>query len=62
MRNDVVNWIQECVTCQKIKVQKSPMWRDEIEQHLYHLEPLASLSVDTLGPLPEDSDHSGQFQ
>ena len=30
------------------------MWRDEIEHHLYHLDPLASLSVDTLGPFPED--------
>jgi hypothetical protein len=30
------------------------MWRDEIEHHLYYLDPLASLSVDTLGPLPED--------
>jgi len=27
------------------------MWRDEIEHHLYHL---ASLSVDNLGPIPED--------
>jgi len=30
------------------------MWSYEIESIIYHLEPLASLSVDTLGPLPED--------
>ena len=30
------------------------MWKDEIEHHLYHLEPLASLFVDTLGPLLKD--------
>jgi len=30
------------------------MWRDEKEHHLYQLYPLASLLVDTLGPLPED--------
>ena len=27
---------------------------DAIGHHIYHLDPLASLSVDTLGPLPED--------
>ena len=35
------------------QLQTGPLRRDEIE-HLYHLEPLVSLSVDTLGPLPED--------
>jgi len=30
------------------------MWKDEIEHHFYHLDSLASLSVDTLGSLPED--------
>ena len=48
-----MKWIEECVICQKIKLRTGPMWRDEIEHHL-HLEPLASLSVDTMGPLPED--------
>ena len=38
----------------KIKLRTIPMWRDEIEHYLYHLDTLASLSVDTLGPLPED--------
>ena len=30
------------------------MWKDEIENHLYHGDPVVSLSVDTFGPLPED--------
>ena len=54
VRNDFTNWIHECVICQKIKLRTEPKLRDEIEYHLYHLEFLASLSVDTLGPLPED--------
>jgi len=54
MRKDVIKWIEECAICQKIKLREGPMWRDEIEHHLYHLDPSASLSVDTLGPLPED--------
>ena len=48
MHNDIINWIQECAIYQKIKLRTSPIWRDEVEHHLYHLEPLASLSVDTL--------------
>jgi len=39
---------------QFVKLQTGPMLKDEIEYHLYYLEPMASLSVDTLGPLPED--------
>ena len=42
--------------CEKIKLRTGPMWRDEIAHHLYHVDPLASLSVDTLGPLSEDDD------
>ena len=52
MQNDATKWIGECSICQKIKMQKRLIWRDEIEHHFYHLKPLASLSVDTLGPLP----------
>ena len=54
MRKDVTKWIDECAICQKIKWREGPIWQDQIEHHLYHLDPLASLSVDTLGPLPED--------
>ena len=55
MRNDVIKWIEECAICQKIKLRTGPMRMEEMEHHLYHLDmPLASLSVDTLGPLPED--------
>ena len=54
MRKDVTKWIEECAICQKIIWREGPIWQDQIEHHLYHLDPLASLSVDTLGPLPED--------
>jgi hypothetical protein len=54
MRQDVKKWIGECGICQKIKNQKDPHWVDALEHHLYRLKPLASLSMDTLGPLPED--------
>jgi hypothetical protein len=56
MRHDVTQWINECGICQKVKYQRDPGWQDDIDHHLYSLKPLASLSVDTLGPLPEDED------
>ena len=40
MRLDVSNWIKDCVICQKIKLRTGPMWRDEIQQHLYNFDPL----------------------
>jgi hypothetical protein len=48
------DWISECGVCQKIKYQRDPNWEDEVEHHLYSLDPLHTLSLDTLGPLPED--------
>jgi Integrase zinc binding domain len=54
MRSDVTNWIHECAICQKIKHQRDPHCEDEYEHHLYSIEPLKTISVDTLGPLPED--------
>ena len=54
MQKDVIKLIEECAIDQKIKLRTGPMWRDEIEHHLYRLDPSASLSVDTLGLLPED--------
>jgi hypothetical protein len=54
MRSDVTGWISECGICQKIKPQRGSDWEDEYEHHLYSTEPLKHLSVDTLGPLPED--------
>ena len=52
MRNDMIKWIEEYSICQKIKVQKRPIWRDEIEHHFYHLEPLASLGYKHLVVVP----------
>ena len=46
--------ISECSICQKIKYQREPNWQDAVDHHLYSLNPLTSLSVDTLGPLKED--------
>jgi hypothetical protein len=54
MRKNVTYWINECGVCQKIKYQRDPYREDEVEHHLYDLDPLRSLSLDTLGPLPED--------
>jgi hypothetical protein len=56
MSGDVQHWIRECGICQKVKYQRNPGWQDEFDHHLYSMKPLASLSVDTLGPLPEDDE------
>ena len=37
-----------------MKYQREPNWDDTVDQHLYSLDPLTSLSVDTLDPLKED--------
>jgi hypothetical protein len=54
MRQEVTAWISECGICQKIKWQRPVNWEDEAIHHLYSVNPLEELSVDTLGPLPED--------
>jgi Integrase zinc binding domain len=56
IQSNVSDWIRECGVCQKIKYQRDPNWQDEVEHHLYSSDPLVSLSMDTLGPLPEDED------
>ena len=45
----ISQWIGECVICQKIKYRPN-----EVVHHLYRLTPLASLSVDALGPLKQN--------
>ena len=55
MRRDVTRMISECSICQKLKYQREPNWEDAVDHHLYGgLDPLISLSVETLGPLKED--------
>ena len=54
MRQEVVDWISECGICQKIKWQNPVNWEDEAIHHLYSINPLEELSIDTVGPLPED--------
>ena len=39
---------------QKIKWQRPEKWEDMVEHHLYSVAPLSALSIDTLGPFPED--------
>ena len=54
--------ILECSICQK--QNREPNWEDAVDHHLYSLDPLTSLSVDTLGPLKEDESgncFSGQY-
>ena len=46
--------ISECSICHKLKYQHEPNWEDAVDHHLYILDPLVSLSVDTLGPLKEE--------
>ena len=46
--------ISECSICQKLKYRREPNWEDTVNYHLYSLDPLTSLSVDTLGLLKED--------
>jgi hypothetical protein len=54
IRKDVTDWINECGVYQKIKYQRDPNWKDEVEHHSYNLDLLYTLSLDTLGPFPED--------
>jgi len=46
MRRDVTQMISEY---SEIKYQREPNWEDAVDHHLYSLDPLASLSVDTMG-------------
>jgi len=38
----------------KIKWQRPENWEDLVDHHLYPVSPLSEISIDTLGPLPED--------
>ena len=54
MKEQLKKYIAECTNCQKIKWQRPENWEDIVEHHLYSVAPLSELSIDTLGPLPED--------
>ena len=54
MKDQLKKFITECTICQKIKWQRPANWEDIVEHDLYSVAPLAELSIDTLGPLPED--------
>ena len=46
------NWVYYL---SKDQVWQSPAdWEDLVDHHLYCVTPLQELSIDTLGPLPED--------
>ena len=53
MRRDVTRMISEFSICQKLKYQREPNFEDAVDYHLYILDSLTSVSVDTLGPLKE---------
>jgi hypothetical protein len=53
MKSDISKYIQNCPTCQKIKIQPIPV----VQVQRYTLAghaPMQDLSVDSIGPLPED--------
>jgi len=57
MKNDLSGlktYISECIICQKIKWRRPANWEDLVDHHLYSVTPLQELSIDTLGPFPED--------
>ena len=54
MKEQLTKYISECNVCQKIKWQRPANWEDLVDHHLYSVSLLSELSVDTLGPLPED--------
>jgi hypothetical protein len=53
MKSDLTTWISECLVCQKFKYsQDNPTY--ESTYHIHGNQPMKSLSIDTIGPLPED--------
>ena len=54
MKEELKKNISECKIRQKINWQRPANWEDMVEHHLYSVAPLSELSIDTLGPLPED--------
>jgi putative transposase len=53
LRDDVASFIGSCLICQKIKTSKD-LFKGPSEFHLHGEYPMASLSCDIIGPLPED--------
>ena len=54
-QQDIKNFIRTCPMCQKIKRSDLPVV--DTQQYSLHGElPMSSISVDSVGPLPEDSD------
>ena len=54
MKEELKNNIFKCTICPKTKWQRPANWEDIVEHHLYSVAKLSELSIDTLGPLPED--------
>jgi len=51
---DISKFISECLICQKFKHLKDNATGDSV-YHIHGSHPMQSLSIDTLGPLPEDN-------
>jgi hypothetical protein len=56
MRDDVEQFVKSCSTCQKSKSSHAV----DPPASILQLEPFASVSVDTIGPLPKD-DHGNSY-
>ena len=54
MKDQLKKYISECTIRQKIKWHRPVNWEDILDYHLYSVAPQSELSIDTLGPLPED--------
>ena len=54
MKEDRKNYKSESIICQKIKWKRPADWEDLVDHRLESVAPLQELSIDTLGPLPED--------
>ena len=54
MKDDLKTYISKCIICLKIKWNRPADWEDLVDHHFFSVIPLQELSIDTLGPLPED--------
>jgi hypothetical protein len=52
-KSDIAHFISECLCCQKFKYSKDKS-SGERTHHIHGSYPMHSLSLDTIGPLPED--------
>jgi len=54
MKDQLKKYITECTIGQNIKWQRPANKEDIVDHYLYSVSPLSKLSIDTVGPSPED--------